>query len=165
MSTNSPSATRFCGAPPEHQCRPERPDWETVLWFKTKGEKLVCRAGLSKRRTFVEGFELKSSIGVAKSRTRAIWLASSEYLVFADDDIVFNEDGLEAAISYLDQTQSSRCCLRKQATPLETSQAIPKAQNQVGALNSARAATYEMIIRVDAIRQFGVVFDENFGAG
>ena len=31
--------------------------------------------------------------------------------------------------------------------------------------NSARAATYELIIRVDAIRASGIRFDERFGAG
>jgi hypothetical protein len=31
--------------------------------------------------------------------------------------------------------------------------------------NSAKAATYEMMVRVDAIRGAGVTFDENFGAG
>jgi hypothetical protein len=31
--------------------------------------------------------------------------------------------------------------------------------------NSARAATYELIVRVDAIREKRINFDENFGAG
>ena len=146
---------------------PQRPDWETVVVVqnpKRLSWKLGDFAAL-KNRSDLSVEELRST-GVAKSRTRAIWLAKGEYLVFADDDIVFNEDGLTAAISYLDSnpklslllTQASDASgnLRKQ---------YPKSETKLGLLNSARAATYEMIIRVDAIRQFGVVFDENFGAG
>jgi hypothetical protein len=41
----------------------------------------------------------------------------------------------------------------------------PNQVTKLGSLNSARAATYEMIVRVSEIRRLGVRFDENFGAG
>jgi GT2 family glycosyltransferase len=41
----------------------------------------------------------------------------------------------------------------------------PKGKQELNRFNSARAATYEMIIRVEAVRQLGVWFDEEFGAG
>jgi hypothetical protein len=41
----------------------------------------------------------------------------------------------------------------------------PNQITKLGSFNSARAATYEMIIRVADIRRLGVRFDEDFGAG
>ena len=146
---------------------PERRDWETVVVVQNPKElswKLGDFAGLKNRSDLC--LEELESTGVAKSRTRAIWLARGEYLVFADDDIVFNEDGLTAAISYLDSNPKLSLLLTQASDPSgNLRKQYPKSKTKLGLLNSARAATYEMIIRVDAVRQFGVVFDENFGAG
>ena len=145
----------------------ERPDWETVVvvqnpsktpWKPSDFPKLRDRGDVS--------FEELDSVGVAKSRTRAIWLAGSEYLVFADDDIVFSESGLDEAISYLDQNPKLSLLLAQAQDPSgKLRKRYPKGVAKLNLFNSARAATYEMIIRVDAVRQFGVVFDEHFGAG
>ena len=145
----------------------ERPDWETVIVVQNPGEKSWQLADFPKLkgREDLSAEELQS-IGVAKSRTRAIWLAKGEYLVFADDDIVFNKDGLTAAIGYLDSNPKLSLLLAQASDPSgNLRKQYPKSETKLGLLNSARAATYEMIIRVDAVRQFGVVFDENFGAG
>ena len=145
----------------------ERPDWETVMVVQNPGEKSWQLADFPKLkgREDLSAEELQS-IGVAKSRTRTIWLAKGEYLVFADDDIVFNEDALEAAISYLDSNPKLSLLLTQASDPSgNLRKQYPESETKLGLLNSARAATYEMIIRVDAVRQFGVVFDENFGAG
>ena len=107
-----------------------------------------------------------SNIGVAKSRNAAIKHAAGEFLIFGDDDIVFKEEGISEAIKYfqshpdcsiilaeaVDQTGSLRKRYASKITPLKLT-------------NSARAATYEMLIRVDAIKNVGISFDENFGAG
>ena len=145
----------------------ERPDWETVIVVQNPGEKSWQLADVPKLKGREDlSTEELQSIGVAKSRTRAIWLAKGEYLVFADDDIVFNEDGLTAAISYLDSNPKLSLLLAQAGDPPgNLRKQYPKRQTKLRLLNSARAATYEMIIRVDAVRQFGVVFDENFGAG
>jgi hypothetical protein len=145
----------------------ERPDWETVIVVQNPGEKNWQLADFPKLtgRRDVSTEELQST-GVAKSRTRAIWLAKSEYLVFADDDIVFGESGLEAAIKYLDENPRLSLLLAQAQDPSgRLRKQYPKSAAKLSVWNSARAATYEMIIRVDAVRQFGVVFDENFGAG
>jgi hypothetical protein len=144
-----------------------RADWETVIvvqnpqetsWSLDDFQQLGSRSDLQ--------VEELQSVGVAKSRTRAIWLAGSEYLVFADDDIVFNETGLEDAIHYLDSHPKLSLLLAQAQDPSgRLRKRYPKAVKKLGLFNSARAATYEMIIRVDAVRQFGVVFDESFGAG
>jgi len=106
------------------------------------------------------------STGVAKSRNSAIKHASGQYLLFGDDDVVFNQDQLQLALNYLAantgvalllaQAEDENGKLRKnypgQVTPLNR-------------FNSAKAATYEMIVRVEAIKQLGIRFDEDFGAG
>ncbi|MFM1789600.1 MAG: hypothetical protein RLZZ12_949 [Actinomycetota bacterium] len=109
--------------------------------------------------------ELKNR-GVAKSRNAALARASGEYLLFGDDDMKFIESGIDEAIEYLQnnadcaiilgQAVDEDGVLRKnyvsETTPLKLT-------------NSARAATYEMLVRVDALREKQIRFDESFGAG
>ena len=146
---------------------PANPNWETVLVVQNPNQVAWQQERfqqLAKRENF--RFEELQSKGVAKSRNRAIELASGEYLIFSDDDITFSERGLQEAIDYLDanpqlslllgQATDESGVLRKQ---------YPSQVTKLGSLNSARAATYEMIIRVADIRRLGVRFDEDFGAG
>ena len=109
--------------------------------------------------------ELKS-LGVAKSRNRVIELANTDYLVFADDDIEFNDSGLKEVIDYLDANQGVALVLA-QATDHsgKLRKPYPSKEEKLTKLNSARAATYEMVIRVSAIKDLGIRFDESFGAG
>jgi glycosyltransferase involved in cell wall biosynthesis len=109
--------------------------------------------------------ELKNK-GVAKSRNAALDRASGEFLLFGDDDMRFIESGIDQALEYfrrnpdcaiiLGQAADEDGVLRKnyvsETTPLKLT-------------NSARAATYEMLVRVDALREKQIRFDENFGAG
>jgi GT2 family glycosyltransferase len=107
-----------------------------------------------------------STMGVAKSRNRAIWKAKGEYLVFSDDDIEFNVKGLVTAIEYLDNHPELALLLGQAKDPSGgLRKRYPKKAEKLTRMNSAKAATYEMIIRVEAIRQLGVFFDEEFGAG
>ena len=53
----------------------------------------------------VKVLELQSS-GVAKSRNAAIINTNSDYLIFGDDDIKFNESGIASAISFLNSAAS-----------------------------------------------------------
>lgn len=146
---------------------PSNPNWETVLVVQNPNQ--VAWQGetfqnLAKRENF--RFEELQSKGVAKSRNKAIDLAQGEYLIFSDDDISFSATGLQEAIDYLDanphlslllgQATDESGVLRKQ---------YPSQITKLGSFNSARAATYEMIIRVADIRRLGVRFDEDFGAG
>ena len=109
--------------------------------------------------------ELKS-LGVAKSRNRVIELAETDYLVFADDDIEFVDAGLREAIDYLDNNPQVALVLAQAASPTAgLRKPYPSKQERLTKLNSARAATYEMIIRVSAIKDLGIRFDESFGAG
>lgn len=131
---------------------------EAIAWRGKRLAQLMLRDD-------VDVQELEN-LGVAKSRNRNIWLAKGEYLVFGDDDVEFDVDGLTKAIAYLDDhpEYSLLLAMAKDDTG-KTRKRYPKKIQQLSRFNSARAATYEMIIRVEAIRQLGVWFDEEFGAG
>ena len=106
------------------------------------------------------------SRGVAKSRNAALRNASGKYLLFGDDDVTFKESGIEEILSYFD-THPECAIVMAQAVD-ETGalrKSYPPKAHSLTRFNSAKAATYEMMVRVDAIRKRGIKFDENFGAG
>ena len=156
-------ASRVSGMvePPRHD------GWESILivqnpsgesWETARSKELVERADIS--------IELLESKGVAKSRNRAIWLARGEYLVFSDDDITFDVGGLEQALRFMDLNPKYSLLLAQAVDETgKLRKRYPAKVEKLNKFNSARAATYEMIIRVDAVRQLGVQFDERFGAG
>ena len=115
-------------------------------------------------------FEFRSAIsnkkGVAKSRNVVLNSTQTKYLLFADDEILFLSDGIKSAISYL---ESNPACDLVLAQAVDTQgvlrKSYPKTEVKLSKFNSAKAATYEMIVRVESVRKKGVAFDENFGAG
>jgi glycosyltransferase involved in cell wall biosynthesis len=109
--------------------------------------------------------ELKSR-GVAKSRNAALKYASGKYLIFGDDDITFDESGLSQIIQYFENHPD--CAIVLAQTTDETGalrKSYPAQHHKLSRYNSAKAATYEMMVRLDAIRSAGITFDEDFGAG
>lgn len=131
---------------------------EAIAWRGKRLAQLMVRDD-------VEVQELES-VGVAKSRNRNIWLAKGEYLVFGDDDVEFDVDGLTKAIAYLDDHPEYSLLLAMAQEPSgKIRKRYPARIKKLTRFNSAKAATYEMIVRVEAIRQLGVWFDEEFGAG
>ena len=113
----------------------------------------------------IKRIELQSR-GVAKSRNAAIENTTTEYLLFGDDDIEFKEESINAALEYL-QSNPDISILLLQAVD-ETGKLrkpYPKQAHPLKLRNSAKAATYEMIVRVSDIKKASIRFDENFGAG
>lgn len=104
--------------------------------------------------------------GVAKSRNQALKHCKTEYLLFADDDITFNEAGIVEAISYLDQNPNCDILLMQAVSPDgKLRKSYPTKAHKLTKFNSAKAATYEMMVRVPASHKKNIWFDENFGAG
>lgn len=107
-----------------------------------------------------------NNVGVTKSRNAVLNSCRSKYLIFGDDDVTFIEDGIRQVLNYFEN--HDECVMILARTIDEFGVLRKNYKNQITPLrltNSARAATYEMIIRVDAIKDAGVKFDENFGAG
>ncbi|NBV66177.1 MAG: hypothetical protein EBR75_03720, partial [Actinobacteria bacterium] len=92
--------------------------------------------------------------------------SETKYLLFADDENTFRGDSIETAISYL---ESNPHCDLVLAQAVDTTGALrkayPKRVKKLTKFNSAKAATYEMIVRVESAKSKGMTFDENFGAG
>ena len=113
----------------------------------------------------VKVLELQSR-GVAKSRNAAITNTNSVYLLFGDDDIQFNESGIESAISFLNANPNISILLMQAVDETgKLRKSYPIKGHDLKLTNSAKAATYEMMIRVSEIKLAGIKFDENFGAG
>ena len=138
----------------------KRPDRELIVLVQNPNEQSYVFDSAEAKLV-----ELKS-LGVAKSRNAALKYASGQYLIFGDDDIIFDESGLTTLIDYFDsnpdctiimaQATDERGTLRKN---------YPNKSHPLTKFNSAKAATYEMMVRLDGIRDKGITFDENFGAG
>ena len=141
--------------------RPDFPEEHEVLALVQNPNERSYVLELSK----VKLIELKS-IGVAKSRNAALQHATGEFLIFGDDDITFKNDGIIEAINYFKANPDCSIIL---AQAIDDEGNLRKRyENKVAPLklsNSARAATYEMLVRVDSIRNLNLKFDENFGAG
>jgi len=120
--------------------------------------------------TLPTNFEFRSAEskakGVAKSRNVVLKNTETKYLLFADDEIVFLSNGIKSAVSYLEANPDCDLVLAQAVdTKGALRKAYPKGITKLTKFNSAKAATYEMIVRVDSARNKGVAFDENFGAG
>ena len=95
--------------------------------------------------------------GVAKSRNAAIANTETEYLLFGDDDIEFNETGITSAINYLNTNPGISILLMQAADETgKLRKRYPAHSHQLKLTNSAKAATYEMIIRPSAIKSAGI---------
>ena len=113
----------------------------------------------------VKRVELQSK-GVAKSRNAVIDNTTTEYLLFGDDDIEFKEESISSAIAYLESNPDISILLLQAVDETGTlRKPYPKQAHALKLTNSAKAATYEMIVRVSDIKKASIKFDENFGAG
>lgn len=104
--------------------------------------------------------------GVARSRNAVIEATTRRYLLFCDDDVQVDLDGVAAGIEYLSRSGSA-LALGLGTTPA----GVVRKRRPLGgrerltSLSAARAATYEILIDVEQVRAAGVRFDERFGAG
>ena len=112
----------------------------------------------------VKVMELNST-GVTKSRNAVIDKVQTEYLVFADDDIEIIPNGLRQVIEYLDYHPEVSIVLARVNAGGKPRKNYPEELTNLTRFNSAKAATPEMVIRVKTIKDAGIYFDENFGAG
>lgn len=105
-------------------------------------------------------------LGVAKSRNTVLRNAGTKYLLFADDEIIFLDRGVKSAVAYLEAHPECDLVL---AQAIDNTGALrkrySKKQVKLTKFNSAKAATYEMILRVETVKSKDVYFDEKFGAG
>lgn len=134
---------------------PDNPTWQYQQHIQG------ATTTLSKPNTFY-----LDSKGVAKSRNSAIENADGKYLLFGDDDVLFDISEIQKALDYLDKNPKVSLVLA--AAVDETGKLrknYPDRETTLNRFNSAKAATYEMILRVEHAKELNVRFDEDFGAG
>ena len=142
------------------------PDWDVLITVQSGNDELPTVEQLAKapsgERVKVLSF---AGSGVTKIRNKVLENATGDYLIFADDDINFNEAGVRQAIQEMESTQLT--LLLGQAVDEKglLRKSYPASKQTLTKLNSGKAATYEMLVNVKQVRAAGVSFDENFGAG
>lgn len=104
--------------------------------------------------------------GVTKSRNAVLDNSDSKYLVFGDDDITFKPDAISRVLEHFEANPLISIILTQAVDETGTlRKPYPTRSHKLTLTNSAKAATYELFVRVDAIKSHGIRFDENFGAG
>ena len=142
------------------------PDWDVLITVQSGNEQSPTEAELAKAPTGKNVEMLPfPGVGVTKLRNQVIKNAKGKYLIFSDDDIVFDEKGLVEAISYLEKTGAGLLLGQAVDENGKLRKSYPSQVQRLNKFNSAKAATYEMIVDLEQVRAAGVLFDENFGAG
>ena len=137
------------------------PDWQVLITVQS-GSTAPADLTDSPKGVTVLGY---AGSGVTKIRNQVIENSKTKYLVFADDDIEFDLAGLAKAVDYLEQSGAALLLGRAVDETGKLRKSYPDKATRLNKLNSAKAATYEMVVNLDLVRKADVRFDENFGAG
>ncbi|TVP82131.1 MAG: glycosyltransferase family 2 protein [Thioalkalivibrio sp.] len=118
-------------------------------------------------RTFPNGVRtlVVQGLGVAKSRNTVIDAAAGKYLLFCDDDVDVNLPGVLSGVRHLQASGHAMVLGRGVDATGRLRKSYPSRVSRLTRFNSAKAATYEMLIDVAQVRSAGIRFDERFGAG
>jgi hypothetical protein len=103
--------------------------------------------------------------GVARSRNLSIDHALGRYLLFCDDDVTVLPAGVARGIRHLQRTGHAIALGQGLSPTGAPRKNYPSKVTRLTLFNSAKAATYEMLVDVEQIRAHGLRFDESFGAG
>lgn len=104
-------------------------------------------------------------LGVAKSRNAVIDAAAGEYLLFCDDDVKVNLPGVLAGVRHLQASRHAMVLGRGVDCTGRLRKSYAAGGSRLTRFNSAKAATYEILIDLAQVRRAGIRFDERFGAG
>ena len=144
----------------------KHPDWDVLITVQSGTDQLPAADQLSKAPQG-EKVALLSypGTGVTKIRNQVLNNAKGRYVIFADDDITFNESGLVQAIAHMQKTGIGLLLGQAVDQSGKLRKSYPAKVEVLNKLNSAKAATYEMIVDLEQVKAQGILFDEDFGAG
>ena len=137
------------------------PDWDVLITVQSGND---SEPQLTKAPSGVKVLGFRGS-GVTKIRNQVIENAKGDYLIFADDDVTFNPPEIAKAIEHIDKNNLALLLGQAVDETGKLRKRYPSGVRQLDKLNSAKAATYEMVVDLKKIRSAGIRFDENFGAG
>ncbi|MFW2512938.1 glycosyltransferase [Demequina sp. SO4-13] len=105
------------------------------------------------------------SVGVARSRNEVLRHARTRYVLFSDDDVTVDFEGVCAVVDRMQEEGLAVAMARAVDSEGNLRKRYPAREEPLTLYNSGKAATYEMVVDVTRTRQSGVWFDEGFGAG
>ncbi|NBQ92914.1 MAG: glycosyltransferase [Micrococcales bacterium] len=137
------------------------PDWMVLITVQS-GDSSEPKSSRAPGPARVLGFPGR---GVTKLRNAVIQNSDTDYLIFADDDVIFNLENIELAIQHMKKTGLGLLLGQAIDETGKLRKSYPTKLTRLNKINSAKAATYEMLIDLRQIKASGVLFDEAFGAG
>ncbi|MFW7414588.1 glycosyltransferase [Demequina sp. SO4-18] len=105
------------------------------------------------------------SMGVARSRNEVLRQARTRYVLFSDDDVQVDWDGVRGMVATMADQGLALGLGRAVGADGALRKRYPEREQPLTLFNSAKAATYEMIVDVERTREREVWFDEGYGAG
>lgn len=103
------------------------------------------------------------TLGVAASRNAALDRTQTEFLLFGDDDIALDPAGISALLGVLET--NSHLVIATGRRSGDVPARYSKGPRRLTLWNTAKTATPEIMVRLDAVRAAGLRFDEGFGLG
>lgn len=104
--------------------------------------------------------------GLSKSRNLAIKNTMADICIVADDDIIYVDDYEEIILNeYKRYPDADIIAFKVPSTNKDRVQKDLKKTKYVGYINSGKIASFQMTFKKDSLKDKGIMFDENFGAG
>lgn len=107
----------------------------------------------------------KAEKGLTKSRNLAIKEAKEDIILFADDDVIYNENYRQVILdAYNKYSKADIICFYVESRN-KNRKTKRMRTGKIGYLKSMRIASFEMSCRRESLIKNNLKFDENFGAG
>lgn len=142
---------------------------DVVVVVQTGGSEPVDGEALAEQIARLEKVGARTvtldSIGVARSRNEVLRQARTRYVLFSDDDVTVEMHGVNAMLERMEQQRLAVGLGRAVDSDGVLRKKFAEHEEPLTLFNSAKAATYEMIVDVELTREHDVWFDEAYGAG
>lgn len=102
--------------------------------------------------------------GVGLNRNNALMRATGDVCLFADDDMEYVDNYVQLVEKTFEEQPDADVLIFNLIEPVPERYIIPK-KKRVGYLNYLRYGTARVAVRMDAIRENGIFFNQCFGGG
>lgn len=102
--------------------------------------------------------------GVGLNRNNALMRADADVCLFADDDMVYDEDYVQTVKQAFLENPDADVVVFNLREKVPTRRLITK-KARVGYLNYLRYGTARVAVRLDSVKKYGIYFNQCFGGG
>ncbi|MDN4480821.1 glycosyltransferase [Demequina muriae] len=142
---------------------------DVVVVVQTGGASTEATASLSVELQRLEQAGARTatldSIGVARSRNEVLRRARTRWVLFSDDDVTIDMGGVRLVVDRMEAQGLALGLGRAVGADGQLRKRFAEHEEPLTLFNSAKAATYEMVVDVERTRKHDVWFDESYGAG